>query len=69
MKFQHRLAALFLLLYRVDVGSPESAVWPCNVGLERLMKTVSIAESPPMGEEKLLKPPSYRVTPVTKSGP
>ena len=52
-----------------DVGIPESAVWPCNVGLERLMQTVSIAESPPMGEEKLLKPPSYRVTPVTKSGP
>ena len=54
-----------------DVGIPESAVWPCNVGLERLMQTVSIAESPPMGEETLLKPPSYRVTPVmeAKSSP
>jgi len=35
------------------------------------MQTVSIAESPPMGEETLLKPPSYRVTPVmeAKSSP
>jgi len=35
------------------------------------MKTVSIAESPPMGEETLLKPPSYGVTPAmeAKSSP
>lgn len=54
-----------------DVGSPESAAWPCNIGLERLMKTVSIAESSPMGEETLLKPPSHGVTPMmeAKSSP
>ena len=52
-----------------DVGSPKSAVWPCNVGLERLMEAVSIAESPPMGEETLLKPPSHGITPVMEAKP
>ena len=55
--------------HKGNVGSPKSVAWPCNVGLERLMKTVSIVDFPPMGEETLLESPSHGMMPMMEAKP